>query len=790
MKEWIVEFPGFAEAWFQALARASWQGGWALALVWVGCRARPQMSPRIQCWLWRLAYLKLCVAFLWATPIDLPVLPASSAAEPLPSPVPGVTPKPTEPGPSAPVGSRGLSDGWVSPPAPSSWSLCLFLLWLLGGGWWSVKLAREWRLTKQLRRAMEPVEEEAWSACCRELSQRFRFRVPPQLRTTPNLGSPLALGGFRSVIALPFPLLGESTRMERRLLLAHEMAHLKRGDWLWEGFRRVLQGWFFFHPLVWLTQREWRLAQEMACDEWAVQTTQAPRRDYGRLLLKVAAPNGSHLPSGLATMRGEESYLTLRRRLKAMQYFGPFSRRRGIISGLVLAGLGILCLVPWRATAGGPQETIYQVQFRLVTARPQEGIKLTTRPNYCGQGEDSGKRLATIPVLNGVTSDKEFLQALSEGESRFDFSLASKGEATGKLHQFITCLRGVSFDLAITPAEPPSCIELRGGLSVSDPEGSAGGTKLGNWSAIVEPGKTAIVFHIGRGGSLSRVSTVDEDGREIILEEKRTPIPPQLTLLVTVSRGSPPAGRPGTLNDEFLASWPSDAPLQLRPRRGPTALNYAQAEQQARRFLGVDETKPLQMFRAYLTDRDFPFLNPRDLPVWVAVVRNLLIPPSPQRTPEREAGEAVKIPCLYLALDAENGQCIEAFTPPQRSWWHEILVVGKPHEDHFRETGQVFEQPITPPLLTVKETLPGLITREEAAGQLKLWHVRYSNYHSGRSEGNRFIPVAIQRPAWVVVRAGIQIRPTGPSPLVGRAISVRDAETGERIVEGSYGSRE
>src|SRR5512138_3563002 len=76
MKEVLMVVNDFAAGWLDALVSACWQGGLAIALVWVVCRAWPRISPRAKCWLWRLAYLKLAAAFLWPAPINLPLLPA------------------------------------------------------------------------------------------------------------------------------------------------------------------------------------------------------------------------------------------------------------------------------------------------------------------------------------------------------------------------------------------------------------------------------------------------------------------------------------------------------------------------------------------------------------------------------------------------------------------------------------------------------------------------------------------------------------------------------------------
>src|SRR5687768_297549 len=107
MSRWIEAVDSWAGPWSEAMARASWQGGLGLALVWAWCRAVPRTPAAVQCWLWRLGYAKLLVALLWATPVDLPVLPAAElpavAARPAAGPTASPTAAPVERAPALPA---------------------------------------------------------------------------------------------------------------------------------------------------------------------------------------------------------------------------------------------------------------------------------------------------------------------------------------------------------------------------------------------------------------------------------------------------------------------------------------------------------------------------------------------------------------------------------------------------------------------------------------------------------------------------------------------------------------
>src|SRR5262249_2049175 len=239
-----------------------------------------------------------------------------------------------------------------------------------------------------------------------------------------------------------------------------------------------------------------------------------------------------------------------------------------------------------------------------------------------------------------------------------------------------------------------------------------------------------------------------------------------------------------------LGDWPSDAPIELRPRIGRAAVDQQAALKKARQYLGIEDAKELRLTPAYLTDNDFPFLRPQKRAIWLVEVTELRIP-APRRQPgaEQEPKPGV-LAHLYVAIDAENGQLIEAFTPPARPWWRSKReVIGPAHEKFFRETGQTLERSTDPPKLTLTDALRGLADGEGHA-QIVVRHAVYTNTGSGRMEGDRFLPAAERRPALLVFCEGLRLHTTRGSRVAGRRVLVLDAETGVMLHNEEYGNPE
>jgi len=390
MSGWLSVLNSLAGGWAEAMARASWQGGLALGLVWVVCRLVPRLPPGLQCWLWRIAYLKVLVALFWTSPVDLPLLPPHPATSLL---QPGLA---GEPSTSLFVHSAPTSTALSSITAPFAaarppdqplsrqpgprpgWQLGLLLAWLVGAAWHLGQLAQQWRRIALLRRNCEP-SRDTMRLLLAPLCHRLNLRCSPELLIAPVPG-PFVVGVLRPAIVLPTDL--QVTVAEREWILAHELAHVKRRDLWWSHlpvFTRVL---FFFHPLVWLAHREWRLAQETACDALTVRITSARACDYGDLLVRLASRHPGAPDAGLSAAGIQDGGATLERRLKVLRSISNPTRTRTLCGGVLMA-LTLGGLVPWRVSAQASASTTPAVPSKrgsTATSAPSAAAPAITAP--------------------------------------------------------------------------------------------------------------------------------------------------------------------------------------------------------------------------------------------------------------------------------------------------------------------------------------------------------------------------------------------------------------------------
>ncbi len=353
MSLWNESLNDFAALWLATLARACWQGGLALGLVWAACRLLPRLPAWGRCWLWRLACLKLLVALLWLPSLDLPLLPPpTTAATPLfltPA-IPQPTVAGSESGLAGDLPSNDLRVVTTTAVVPTvaGW---LLLLWSANLLWQGGQAVRQGLTAGRLRRTGKPLDGSPLDFWNVALSRDLRLTGVPYLLSSTATATPLLIGIFRPCIVLPEALLSTCTPDELRLILAHELAHIRRRDLLWGWLPLLTRLVCGFHPLVWLAERELGMAQEIACDESALHLTGVASSAYGRLLVRVAARFDPRPSRGFGMIGMTESYLTLKRRLSAMKSFpsAPRPYRTAIRFGMLT--LGLAALVPWRVAA-------------------------------------------------------------------------------------------------------------------------------------------------------------------------------------------------------------------------------------------------------------------------------------------------------------------------------------------------------------------------------------------------------------------------------------------------------
>lgn len=167
----------------------------------------------------------------------------------------------------------------------------LFLLYRLD------KLWRAWKLTSAIRQGAFPV---AASTALQEVMTHCRSTLrigEVALLGSPSVALPVAVGLRQPSIILPEPLLAETSTDLLRAALGHELAHIRRRDFVWNLVYEFLFLPISFHPAAVLVRRRINETRELACDE-AVSTLLMEAKPYANALIKLASfASAAHHPT-------------------------------------------------------------------------------------------------------------------------------------------------------------------------------------------------------------------------------------------------------------------------------------------------------------------------------------------------------------------------------------------------------------------------------------------------------------------------------------------------------------
>src|SRR6185503_13599152 len=117
--------------------------------------------------------------------------------------------------------------------------------------------------------------------------QQLGVRQPVRLERSAQATMPLTWGAWRPILLLPAEADNWSPA-RRRMVLLHELAHIRRWDWLTQMLAHAACAVYWFNPLVWLAARQMRIERERACDD-LVLAAGAKASDYAEELLALSA---------------------------------------------------------------------------------------------------------------------------------------------------------------------------------------------------------------------------------------------------------------------------------------------------------------------------------------------------------------------------------------------------------------------------------------------------------------------------------------------------------------------
>jgi TonB family protein len=175
---------------------------------------------------------------------------------------------------------------------PATTYLTERVLWIVGVTFLLVRLVFGTIAVRRMTKTAGPLLEESWLHLVEELSVAFRLRGPLRLMISKQHVAPMTWGISRHTVLLPASAAQWSDE-RRRLVLAHELAHVKRNDRIVQVFVQIVCSIYWFNPLVWYAAHRLCIERERACDDHVLR------------LGTIAADYADHLIQIVRGLRGQ-----------------------------------------------------------------------------------------------------------------------------------------------------------------------------------------------------------------------------------------------------------------------------------------------------------------------------------------------------------------------------------------------------------------------------------------------------------------------------------------------------
>ncbi|MCK4601272.1 MAG: M56 family metallopeptidase, partial [Phycisphaerae bacterium] len=177
---------------------------------------------------------------------------------------------------AAPVGSDGVIK---EKPAGVNWSSWDYwkrfapyvtVVYLLGVATMFARLLLALRGGRRLRKISRPVNDAALLATIAAKAGQIGLRFTPAVAYCWQVAVPTVIGVLRPMVLLPVSFATGLSAEQVEAILAHELAHIRRYDYLLNLLQRVIESLLFFHPAVWFISRRIRIERENCCDDMVV----------------------------------------------------------------------------------------------------------------------------------------------------------------------------------------------------------------------------------------------------------------------------------------------------------------------------------------------------------------------------------------------------------------------------------------------------------------------------------------------------------------------------------------
>lgn len=211
------------------------------------------------------------------------------------------------------------------------------VLWLAGVFIFSLRFAASWIFVQNLKTKAVTLAPPMLQRALLRLSRKLDICKPVHLLESRIVTAPIVVGWLSPVILLPSKVIETFSLDTLESILAHELAHIHRNDWLVIVLQKVAETLFFYHPVVWWLSRVLEKEREYSCDDMAIAVCRNPRV-YAEALTQLELARGSGGQLALAANSGPLVTRIRRLIMNSSMETKVYSPARAVAGSLLMAG--------------------------------------------------------------------------------------------------------------------------------------------------------------------------------------------------------------------------------------------------------------------------------------------------------------------------------------------------------------------------------------------------------------------------------------------------------------------
>jgi beta-lactamase regulating signal transducer with metallopeptidase domain len=216
------------------------------------------------------------------------------------------------------------------------YAICSF--WLIGIVFLIIRFVGGLLYMKKIRRFQVVLLPEEWTLKIEEIATKLSIRRRVTAFFSPLAKIPMTLGVLKPVILFPVSVFTGLSAREIEAIIAHELAHILRNDYIFNIIQSVVEIIFFFHPAIWIIAAKIRKERENSCDNIAIQIT----GDKIALVKALASVQIHYWEEQQLAMAFAGKKNSVLQRIKRLQ--NNIVMKTNFIEGLIAAGVIVIGL--------------------------------------------------------------------------------------------------------------------------------------------------------------------------------------------------------------------------------------------------------------------------------------------------------------------------------------------------------------------------------------------------------------------------------------------------------------